>query len=254
MTAHMYSTFTTPGAKRINRARLSHLASLRLDLRGRTVLEVGAGIGELTRFWEDRGYTCLSTDAREDNLLEIRRRYPTRRVARLNLDDEDPTQLQETFDIIFCYGTLYHLSRPGFALANLSRVGRTILVETLVSGAAGANVELVEERSDNPNQAVGGVGCRPTRTWVLQELRRQWGHSYLTKTQPRHAEFPLDWTGPGLDQNRRAIFVGSRYPLKAASLTDSLVDHQTRQSAVEALARAAFRLPRSWSGDRTSTA
>ena len=44
----------------IIKARLDHLASLNLDISEKSVLEVGAGIGLLTGFFEDRGCSILS--------------------------------------------------------------------------------------------------------------------------------------------------------------------------------------------------
>jgi hypothetical protein len=44
-------SFDTDAAIEINEARLAHLGSLGLPLDGRTVLEVGAGVGRLTGFF-----------------------------------------------------------------------------------------------------------------------------------------------------------------------------------------------------------
>lgn len=43
--ANPYDVFLTPNALAIKKARQEHLASLGLDLQGKRVLEVGAGIG-----------------------------------------------------------------------------------------------------------------------------------------------------------------------------------------------------------------
>ena len=45
------AVFLQPEALALNEARLRHLASLGLLLEGKTVLEVGAGIGLLTHFF-----------------------------------------------------------------------------------------------------------------------------------------------------------------------------------------------------------
>ena len=57
-----FSVFQEPEALRINRVRQEHLASLGLELHGKSVLEVGAGIGLHTDFFEERGCDVLSTD------------------------------------------------------------------------------------------------------------------------------------------------------------------------------------------------
>ena len=43
--ANALATFRNPHYQRHNRRRQEHLASLDLDLRGKTVLELGAGLG-----------------------------------------------------------------------------------------------------------------------------------------------------------------------------------------------------------------
>lgn len=64
---------------RINQRRLEHLATLPLPLAERSVLEVGAGIGDHTSFFIDRGCTVTITDAREENLAIVGRRLPGNR-------------------------------------------------------------------------------------------------------------------------------------------------------------------------------
>src|SRR5262245_10959634 len=73
-----FEVFFAPNALAINEARLCHLASLGLDLTGKTVLEVGGGIGLHTCFFESLNCPVTFTDARPENLREAERRYPHR--------------------------------------------------------------------------------------------------------------------------------------------------------------------------------
>ena len=50
--------------QRHNARRQEHLASLQLDLAGKRVLEVGAGIGDHTTFFLDRECTVVATEPR----------------------------------------------------------------------------------------------------------------------------------------------------------------------------------------------
>ena len=70
-------SFETDAAFRINGARLTHLASLDLPLDGGRVLGVGAGVGRLTGFFLDRGCLIVATEARSENVAELRRRLPS---------------------------------------------------------------------------------------------------------------------------------------------------------------------------------
>ena len=212
---HPFWGFLDADALAINKARLDHLATLHLPVEGKSVLEVGAGIGMLTGFFEDRGCKVLSTDARPENVAEIKRRHPARQVATLDLERPVDIAKLGNFDIVFCYGTLYHLAQPGPALAALSDVSDMILLETCLSpGEEEAAPTVGEEHT--MNQAYSGVGSRPTRSWVVRRLAEFWGRGYISLTQPAHPDFPLDWTQPSdpARQNTRAIFVGSRTTLK----------------------------------------
>ena len=130
---HRFWGFLEPDALAINDARMSHLATLNLPIAGKSVLEVGAGIGLLTGFFEERGCKVLSTDARPENVAEMKRRHPARQVATLDLERPEALGSLGKFDIVFCYGTLYHLATPGPALKALSQVSDMILLETSLS-------------------------------------------------------------------------------------------------------------------------
>lgn len=227
-TASGYDVFLTPQALAINKARLEHLASLGLDLADKTVLEVGAGIGLHTEFFEARGCRVLSTDGNLSNVAEIRRRHPHRDVRVLDLEDRSALGELGEFDVVHCYGTLYHLSRPDEALRALARVcGEVVLVETCVALGRYAELHFVRDSSAN-NQAIHRIGCLPTRLWVLETLRTHFGHAYTTATQPNHADFETDWRLVGSPKLYRAVFVGSKRPLANELLLGAIPEVQAR--------------------------
>jgi hypothetical protein len=181
---------------RRNQRRLEHLASLGLPIAGLSVIEVGAGIGDHTHFFLDRGCDVLTSDGRPENVALLRRRYPTLPVRLLDLDDPDP-EFRERAEIVYCYGTLYHVRRPAEALEFLAGCCTSLmLVETCVSLGDDDRLELVDEDPSIPSQALLGVGCRPTRRWVHTRLGALFDHVYVPTTQPWHTEFPVDWTRP----------------------------------------------------------
>jgi hypothetical protein len=215
---------------RHNQRRQEHLASLGLPLDGRSVLETGAGIGDHTTFFLDRGSTVVVTEARPENLEILRKRFPTLEVADLDLDRPDPA-FTRACEVVYCYGTLYHLARPAEALAFLAdRCSDLFLLETWVSPAQGESVDIVDEAQTMPSQAFSGHGSRPTRAWVLARLREHFPHAYLTTTQPWHEEFPIDWTAEFTNPRKptRAVFVASRTPIDSALLTEAVPMQQRR--------------------------
>ena len=220
-----FSVFLAPNAHAINHARQSHLASLGLDLRGKSVLEVGAGIGLHTPFFLERGCTVTVTDGRAENVAEIARRHPGVKTAIVDLEVDRPIELGR-FDVIYCYGLLYHLSNPQRALARLADAcDGQLLLETAVSPGTHDELLLVRD-PDAFNQAISGIGCRPTRLWILNRLKSLFGYGYIPRTQPDHVDFPADWIHTPIQTMHRSIFVGSRTPLALPTLSDSVPDEQ----------------------------
>ena len=62
-----FKGFKNPQYQRHNSRRLEHLASLGLDLHGKSVLELGAGVGDHATFFLDRDCTLTSLEPRPEN-------------------------------------------------------------------------------------------------------------------------------------------------------------------------------------------
>jgi len=214
---------------RHNARRLEHLASLMLPVGGKSVLEVGAGIGDHTNYFLDRECQVTITEAREENLRHLRARFPESDVR--HLDMEAPSLDGQPFEIVYCYGLLYHLSDPDRAINFLAeKCSGMLLLETCISFGDTAEVRPMEESRRDPTQAFSGAGCRPTRRWLFDKLSSLFPYVYVPTTQPNHEEFPLDWTSPESNSNgpNRAVFVASRHPIVSDVLSTTLMDRQTR--------------------------
>jgi FkbM family methyltransferase len=212
-----------------NEARQNHLASLGLQLGNQRVLEVGAGIGDHTPFFLERGCSVVVTEARDENIRILKERYPKLEVAYLNMDA--PRGFDELFDIVYCYGLLYHLEHPQEAIEFMAeRTGKLLLLETCVSFGDEEAVNRVQEAVEDPTQSYQGVGSRPTRAWVFHQLKRYLPHVYVPLTQPDHEEFPTDWQRPNLHTAplARSIFIASQVPLKNHLLVEQLPLNQIR--------------------------
>jgi hypothetical protein len=222
--------FWSPHYIRHNQRRQEHLASLHLPLARRSVLEVGAGIGDHTSFFLDRGCSVIVSEAREENLAVLRSRYPDLDVRKVDLDNppEDPIPAQ----VVYCYGLLYHLEHPAEAIRWMERcASEVLLLETCVAAGEDERLYTFEDEVEKPDDAVHGHGCRPTRGWVRRELESAgFAYVYLPVTQPWHEEFPLDWTRSELAQRSliRSVFVASREPIANPLLVEALPAVQTR--------------------------
>src|SRR5262245_45663060 len=78
---------------------------------GRSVLEIGSGIGNLSAFLADRERLVL-TDTREEYLSRLRQRFagrPNITVARLYLPDDDRAVAGQQFETVICLNVLEHV-------------------------------------------------------------------------------------------------------------------------------------------------
>jgi SAM-dependent methyltransferase len=215
-------TFDTDAALELNAARLAHLASLDLPLDGRTVLEVGAGVGRLTGFFIDRGCSVVATEARSENVAELRRRLPT--VDAREADVEESLEHFGRFDVVFCYGVLYHLESPLRALRNMACVcNDLLLIETMLCDSRLPLLRL-EDEPTTANQAMRGLAHRPSPTYFAIALNRVgFDYVYAATDPPDHPDYRFSWLD-NMDTARdgallRGVFIASRSPLPTRSLT-----------------------------------
>lgn len=220
--------FAEAGYQAHNRARQSHLASLGLELSCRSVLELGAGVGDHTQFFLDRGCEVTITDGRKENVEALRARFPGHNV---NLCDivhqnfpcdwpadavpEEHRVVSWKWGVVYAYGLLYHIEDPAYALERMADCTRDmLLLETCVApDDAPEPLTFVDDEASDPRASLRGKGCRPTRVWILKQLLGCFPHVYFPRTQPDHLDFPTDWTVPLGPGNHRAVFVASRRSL-----------------------------------------
>jgi FkbM family methyltransferase len=221
---------------RMNARRQEHLMSLGLPIRNKTVLEVGAGIGDLTSFFLDRGCTVTSIEPRPDNVDLFAARYAAARLwpeDRLHVVQADVYHLARhgevsPHSVLFCYGLLYHLDQPVAALDEMAAsCSELLILETRVSYASGESIEYVKEDAADPTNSVSGQGCLPSRRWVYRQLSKRFEHVYMPLTQPAHEQFRLNWGLPEAPHGiHRAIFVASRRQIVNSVLLQGVPDLQ----------------------------
>jgi hypothetical protein len=211
--------------------RLEHLASLGIPVSGMSVLEVGAGIGDHSHYYIDRGCQVTITETRQENLDHLASRYPNADVLKLDLDAPQPLE-NSPFEVVHCYGTLYHLKNPELALTYLGQACKQMLfLETCVSFGEDEQINPVKEMQSKPSQAYSGIGCRPTRQWIYSRLQKDFDYVYIPLTQPNHEEFPLDWNQPQQHKGlSRSIFIASKSRIENKLLTTELLQQQIRHA------------------------
>ncbi len=214
--------FDWPFYEAITEARLSHLATLDLPVEGRSVLDVGCGIGRLSEFFTARGCDVLCVDGREQNIEELRRLYPDRRAAVVDVETDGLGE-HGSFDVVFCYGLLYHLADPFAFLRRAAAIcGELLILETCVCDAEEPIVSLVSD-PDDPTMALHALASRPSPAYVAAALRSSgFEHVYTAATRPDHPDFSwrrlndLSYIRDG--RALREVFAAARTPLERDGL------------------------------------
>ncbi len=212
---------------RHNARRLEHLASLHLNLAGRSVLELGAGIGDHSAFFLDRGCAVTAIEPRAENVDVLRGRMrelpavwdPARlRVVQGAVEQLDTIAGLDSYEIVHCYGLLYHLRDPlGVLRSAAARCRGLLLLETKVRMADQSGS--LQEDPENPTNSVEGPVTLLTRDELLAALAALFPHVYTPSVPVAHEQFPSDWDrGHGTQWPTRAVFVASRSPLALPTL------------------------------------
>jgi len=206
--------FDKDGSTIINLARLHHLATLCLPLAGKRVLEVGAGVGKLTWFFEELDCEIVSTDGRSGNCETNLYRHPWRegRVFAADLERHGDHKRWGRFDVVFCYGTLYHLTTPLETLTELASVCDELFLLSTVVGTKDDGIHLGSDTT-RADASLRGVGCNPAIDWILSTLRGLYRYAIMPYPQPYHQDFVTE-RRPGDSGHVRAMFAASRKPLE----------------------------------------
>ena len=179
-----------------------------------TALDVGCGIGYFSKFLRDSGFHVMGLDGRQENVTEAKRRYPE--ITFVNRDVE-AVGLEELggFDLVLCFGLLYHLENPFRAIRNLHSItAKVLLVESMCAPGMLPSLQLVDE-SRAEDQGLNYVAFYPTEACLVKMLYRAgFSHVYGFAELPGHSAFRASmWK-----RKERTILAASKGPLAAECL------------------------------------
>lgn len=236
--------------------RLEYLAALSLPIESRTVLEVGAGIGDFTSFFLDRDCRVTSVEPREENIAIFRARYardPLWEAGRLKIVQSTIADLLkngvEPHDVVACLQVLNFSQNAESAIGVLASYTKDILLlETACDsgeGRDGDEIRSGETDASDPGGSITGAAWLPTRQWVFNRLKPHFRYVYMALLQAQFDRFRLYWGRADASRGHdRVVFVASRSPLDNPLLVDFVPTVQFRRlpNAADAIVSAGMRL------------
>ena len=150
-------------------------------LKGKTVLEVGAGYGHLGNRFHEIGAIVTSVDGREENVEGIRSRFPHLNSSVCDLETTFP---EGNFDVCLHTGVLYHVDNSIQSLYNACAVCDHLILETeTIDSSDPYLTQSILENTLPPDSAVSGRGTRLTAAHV-ERLLRKWNRTFVRCDAP----------------------------------------------------------------------
>ena len=159
------------------------------DLGLRTALDLGCGVGYFSSLLQDLGLRVTAVDARAENIAEARSRFPGIDFHVADAEDASLADLG-TFDLVLCFGLLYHLENPMRAIRNLCALtGKLLLLESMAVDEEQPFFLLLDE-PEGEDQSLRAVSCYPSEgAMIKMAYRAGFPHVYRFRELPNHDDF-----------------------------------------------------------------
>ena len=145
------------------------VTALKDEMELKTAVDVGCGLGHFTNFLGSLGFRAVGVDARKENVEEARRRYPNVQFEVRNAEDPELLGLG-TFDLVLCFGLLYHLENPFRVIRTLgSMTGKLALLEGICYPSDEPVMVLIDE-DRLEDQGVNYVAYYPSEACLFKML------------------------------------------------------------------------------------
>jgi len=154
-----------------------------------SAVDAGCGVGFFSQTLAECGLRVSGFDARAENVAEARRRFLGIPFERADVQDRSIKQLG-SFDLVLCFGLLYHLESPLTAIRNLRALTeKCLLLESMcIPGDASSMLLRTEPRQED--QGLTDIACYPSEGSLLKMLyRARFRYVYRVLSLPDHDDF-----------------------------------------------------------------
>jgi FkbM family methyltransferase len=152
-------------------------------------LDAGCGVGFFSQTLAECGLNVCGFDARTENVEEAQRRFPGIPFGLANVEDRGVLQLGR-FDLVLCFGLLYHLENPLLAIRNLRAMTEKCLLLESMCVPDERPAFLLREEPGQRDQSVTEVSCYPSESGLVKMLYRSgFRKVYRVAELPDHEDF-----------------------------------------------------------------
>jgi SAM-dependent methyltransferase len=165
------------------------LPSLMRDYGVQTALDVGCGVGYFSDYLCGLGFNTVAFGVRSGNIEEARKRFPEVEFHVSDIEAEE-FPLRRDFDVVLCYGLLYHLENPFRAIRNLyALTGKVAVIETRITPGTSPVATLVRE-GQGEDQSLNSIALIPSELCLTMMLYHAgFGYVYRPVELPRYRDF-----------------------------------------------------------------
>jgi FkbM family methyltransferase len=165
------------------------LAELKPALGLASAVDAGCGVGFFAQILHEWGLQVQGFDGRLENVIEARRRFPKIAFAQRDLEDAGIAGPGK-FDLVLCFGLLYHVENPMLAIRHLRALsGRGLLLESMCVPGSGTGMVLREE-SDQNDQSLTDIAMYPSEGCLVKMMYRAGFKAvYRVTAMPDHEDF-----------------------------------------------------------------
>ena len=132
-------------------------------------VDAGCGVGFFSQTLAECGLNVCGFDGRGENVAEARRRFPHIPFEQGDIEERAILQLGR-FDLVLCFGLLYHLENPLRAIRNLRGLTeKCLLLESMCLPEEKPSM-LLREEPRQEDQGLRDMACYPSEGSLVKML------------------------------------------------------------------------------------
>jgi tRNA (mo5U34)-methyltransferase len=154
-----------------------------------SAVDAGCGIGFFAQILHEFGLEVTAFDGRIGNVEEARRRFPG---IRFDVGDIENPRIRELgrFDLVVCFGLLYHLENPFLAIRNLRALTGSALILESMCFPDNEPWMVLREESSHEDQSLTDVAFYASEGCLVKMLYRAgFAGVYRVAVLPEHDDF-----------------------------------------------------------------